>query len=1254
MSSRKKPIKRLLPSMSKPHVPRWIPRGKKLAALLYVVIFAILLSHAVQGVGQYWDWVFPYYPDQVGNFFTRASESWTRDANGSPLGYSTDYLLRFVISIFNFVPPEWLLYAILVLTFSVGAYVMYLVGRRHTKSWLAFLLGLVAFINPVIFYNFTAGYVDYLVSYTAFIYLAYFLLYRFRPNLRSAVIVGLLVTIIGVQIQLFAVAAVLIALFFVFRPEDFRWKHIPVMSGVPALISLIWLSNFISGGADLSQVSGSAAKATFKGLADSNYLNIFSFSFAKATLISRFYGFYELLLYGLFFTFIVVLLIRAKRKTADEVFLLSFMLLMLFLATGLFQLINLGPITMLYPMFREVGHFAPLIVLAMVILMARLMTKTGFKWLVAIWLVAVVMISFGKFQSYTQSISFASVRQQFAEFKVFGDQHKDADHRVLAYPFFDQYAFTRFSMRFQDNLPLKNSGHDSYTAFASEQFVKNAVKPADFKSSVQYHLLQTMDVDVLQPYNVRYIYDFSGVYESYYDRYVAPATYNNDISMIKNNPYFLQQLMAANPGKLKQVSPHILEVLDVTPRVAGTDKVYGVDSAEAGEDSRQFMEQVQPHQIYNYATFGTSSSPVPRSSVAPLFADATTPGLLNQNQKALQQNVTLPAGNKATLYSNDVPRNLSYRVTGSTLTFYAASSGKLYANGQLVQDYDADNAKTLGSLTMVKGYHYYAALNGNIVPLEGKGSRIGTVTSASKLEVFVGSDKNLIQNPSFENGQSWTQAVDDCNAYDKKPSIGMRIDGSTATDGSKSLELSASRHDACTSTAFSLKAGAAYLLSYDYKGQNTQSASFYLRFNNSDDNAIKNFQNIADTDWHHMSQLITTPDGTHDGELTVHALASDTSVPAITHYDNARMLELQQIGSLDIPEPKAKYVTNDINNTGTVSFSYQDDAYDYKNVVQDSSFEQGPWQDKVTDCNNYDKAGNVGARISRDARDGSQSLQLEATKHTACEFTNVAVQPDTDYILTFDYKGDKAQQAGYYLEYTGAGTGTQEQIDVVDNTWHTYTTRVHAPETITSARLYLHAYESNGAAKNTVRFDNVRLVAVPSTEEQFYVVSEPSQGMNQPKSLSFKTIDSTHRTVKVSGAGAPFVVSFSESYHSQWRLELQNNRTAGMNLWLPGGKVDTVGAHFEMNGYENAWYVDPSVVCAQNPEGCHRNADGSYDIDLMAEFVPQRWFIVNRFIALTTLIVAVGYVALTHSKAKRAYETEGIYKHPLATRRAKK
>src|SRR4051812_17998073 len=118
-------------------IMRFAPRGNRLVALLYGVFFALLLIRALAGVGQYWDWTFPYYADQIGNFFGRAAESWTRDVAGSPLGYSSDYFLRWAMSLFGWMRPEWLLYTLLLGTFSSGAYGVYLITRRHTKAWIA-------------------------------------------------------------------------------------------------------------------------------------------------------------------------------------------------------------------------------------------------------------------------------------------------------------------------------------------------------------------------------------------------------------------------------------------------------------------------------------------------------------------------------------------------------------------------------------------------------------------------------------------------------------------------------------------------------------------------------------------------------------------------------------------------------------------------------------------------------------------------------------------------------------------------------------------------------------------------------------------------------------------------------------------------------------------------------------------------------------------------------------------------------------
>ncbi len=1241
--------------MNSKRLSRFVPKGRGMVVILYAAFFMLLLGRAAGGVGQYWDWVFPYYTSEIGNFFGRAAEAWTSDGNGSPLGYSTDYLLRFFIGLFRFVPPELLLFGVLVATFTVGAYLTYLIARRHTGAGTAFLLGLMAFVNPVIFYNFIAGYVDYLVAYAAFIYLVYFLLYRYRATLRSAIVLGLVVAVIGVQIQLFVVAGICIGLFFVFRPDVWRLRYGVVSMAIPILLSLVWLSNFLFGGANLAAVSGQAAKATFKGLTDANYLNIFSFSFSKATLISRFYSTPELLLYGLLFILVVLMLLRAKRKQVEDVFLMSFMLVMLFLATGMFQIFNLGPITMLYPMFREVGHFAPLAVLALLVLMARLMPRGWMKWLSVAWLMIVVVIGFVKYRADTQVISFASVRQQFAEFQQFAATHHDADQRALVYPFFDQLALTKFPMRFQDNLPLRNSGHDSLSAFSSQQFVENSVKPQDFKSSVQYRLLQSMNVDVLQPYNVRYIYDLSNIYESYYDRYVPPSTYGGDVSLIKNNPDFLSQLLEANPGKLKAVSPHILEVTNYAPRISSVSSVYQASSTDDAEAARSFVQQTFPDRQFSYVTPSDHPPAGTFGSVTPLFANPNSPGLIDQHRSSLTQTVTPPPQNtNVTIYSNSIPGEVMYRVEGGSIVFYTASSGKLYANDQLVQDNDSLSSKVLGRIRIVKGVQYYASLNGGIVQIPTTGSgRIGGLDGDSMLEVFVSNAQNVITNSSFESGL-WQQKVNDCNAYDKNADIQMNLDDKDATDGSRSLELTARRHDACTYTNFPLSANATYVLSYDYKGQHTQSASSYMRFNNSDQGALRSTQSTSDADWHKATQLITTPENAHEGQLTLHALASDADQPAINHYDNVSLVQLQEVGKLDIPTPKSSYHAYTAPARGSVNVRLQDDSFDFRNIIANGSFEQGAWQDKAADCNNYDKSGSIMASVSGDASDGEHSLQLEATRHTACEHVDVAVQPDTDYLLRFDYKGDPAQLAGYYMEFTGADSGKQEQIPIADNQWHTFTTRVHTPQVVTAGRLYLHAYESDGRTKSVVRYDNVKLIAVPSVDQQFYAVSQPLRPLSKPGEIAFRSISVTEKAAHVQHVSAPFVLSLSETYHAGWRLELDNAQLSRVNAWSPFARVDAAGNHFQLNNYQNAWYIDPAQLCAANAQGCRHNSDGSYDIDLVAEFVPQRWFVVSRGISVATLVVAGGYIAVTHRRHKRQLASEGVYRHVIAAGKGKK
>ena len=163
----------------------------------------------------------------------------------------------------------------------------------------------------------------------------------------------------------------------------------------------------------------------------------------------------------------------------------------------------------------------------------------------------------------------------------------------------------------------------------------------------------------------------------------------------------------------------------------------------------------------------------------------------------------------------------------------------------------------------------------------------------------------------------------------------------------------------------------------------------------------------------------------------------------------------------------------------------------------------------------------------------------------------------------------------------------------------------------------------------------------------------------------FEIINPTKKLVKVTGATTPFYLAMSESYHDKWRLELDNARPRNawhfseifspkisgarvhgfLASWWPFTRVDAVADehHFKLNSFLNGWYVDPVELCSTvasdklqvESMGCKQNPDGSYDIAMVIEFSPQRWFYLGLIISGTTLLACLGYLVLTFMKNRK-------------------
>lgn len=79
--------------------------------------------------------------------------------------------------------------------------------------------------------------------------------------------------------------------------------------------------------------------------------------------------------------------------------------------------------------------------------------------------------------------------------------------------------------------------------------------------------------------------------------------------------------------------------------------------------------------------------------------------------------------------------------------------------------------------------------------------------------------------------------------------------------------------------------------------------------------------------------------------------------------------------------------------------------------------------------------------------------------------------------------------------------------------------------------------------------------------------------------------------------------------------------------------IDDNKNHSIVNGYANSWDINPTNICLNNSK-CIKNADGSYDMELIVEFWPQRLFYVGLFISGTTLLGCVTYLIVDQIKTK--------------------
>lgn len=536
-------------------------------------------------VNNFWDWSFPYFTSKLANFFGGGFKTcWDPFNLGQPSSYYSGYYLDFLLSrlsYLRFLKTEFILGMIILFLLVV----IVLIGKKLVEKRERYLFVLLFVFNPAIYYKMLAGHLNYYFSYLIYIYLIFFLLRKYKPNLVSSVCLGLILAFVGFQIQFYIIAAITLGIFFLVNRKKFSVKHLLCSYLIVLLVNLPWLSNFLVGANKISSVSGHASSESFSGSMFASPLRVITMAFASATNIQYVYSQIWLMFFGLVTTVIFLvslyylIVIRRKPEIVDQaddkriIFLICSWIIFSCLATGYFQKIPLPLISFFYPMFREVGHLAPIAVLFEVLTFAfifpYLELKKYFRLIVFVLIGIFLSVNVYCLLNYLPKIDYQKARDDFQPFENFIDADKSS-YRVLTYPFWNQYGFTDQPSVYKNGKLISNSGWDSFIGYSGEEYLSNyAFGGASIADTMQTNLLKNYDIAPLEQRNVKYIYDFSKFYESNFEKYTSAENYNSDLGLIKNDPHFGDKLILANPGKVTKVGDGILELNNTAARISG-------------------------------------------------------------------------------------------------------------------------------------------------------------------------------------------------------------------------------------------------------------------------------------------------------------------------------------------------------------------------------------------------------------------------------------------------------------------------------------------------------------------------------------------------------------------------------------------------------------------------------------------------------------------------------------------------------------
>jgi hypothetical protein len=583
---------------------------------LSVLAFMLLLFWPYRhGIGNYWDWTVPYFNLNFWDAILGKLLIWQGITFGQSLPYNSGMYWQLVLSaIYSIrIPTEYLVY--LGLSFF-GFFTIWIVWKtckpkKEKINFLYLLIAMASFLNPAIYYKLLAGHMNYYFSFLLFVVLIYYLLKKFKPTLKHYLVLAIILAFVGAQIQFFLFAILALLVYFIVYRERFRWKFAIWTAVIAFFINLPWMVNIFFGVNNVSQISGIAGSESFSAAMFTNPARIFAMVFAPATNIQ--YAFPKIA-FGFFAVFSLVLvssiiIFFAKRKYVgqrgkDAIFIIILWAIFVFLCTGLFNYLKIPYVQDLYPLLRESGHFAPLILLTGLLALAfiwdELRPAKLIKSLLIVYMALFIIINFYTFYRYLPKVNYALARESFSQTKTYLDDEVGA-FNVAEYPFWNQYGFVGQEIDVVQEKQINQSGWDSFILYSGQDFLSNYHDGGkNINDSFQYAILKNNALEKLRSHNIKYLLDFSSIYKSNYGFYTSPDRYESNPSLL-NNPNFVPSLLAENQQEINKVSENVYEIKNSLPRIYGDGVTFKrVNSTEYKIQIKNLKDSTPLYFLDNY------------------------------------------------------------------------------------------------------------------------------------------------------------------------------------------------------------------------------------------------------------------------------------------------------------------------------------------------------------------------------------------------------------------------------------------------------------------------------------------------------------------------------------------------------------------------------------------------------------------------------------------------------------------------------